>query len=236
MIAVILSAGIGSRLKPMTAYYPKSLLNINDKTILENMIFKLLHEGIIRILVVVGYKQDVMLKFIEKMNEKYSSSITAIYNPLYNQTNTSYSLFLALNQIDEDDVIIINGDLIFEQALLKKTVHHSNTVLVIENSKFDQESMKIKFLNESSLDIGKSISLTETKGEFIGLSLIKVKDLKLFKSILNGIISDNPKEYYDIAFKALSKLSKIDVTITDGLKWVEIDYPEDLKKAKQLFK
>ncbi|WP_179154573.1 sugar phosphate nucleotidyltransferase, partial [Brachyspira hyodysenteriae] len=112
MKAIILAAGKGTRLLPMTLIKPKPLLEVNGKTLFENMIEFLHLSGINDITVVTGYKHEAFDKYVEKLNLK------KVVNENYDATNSSSSLKLVLDEIN-DDTLIINGDLYIKNDFVK---------------------------------------------------------------------------------------------------------------------
>ena len=95
MIGVILAAGMGTRLMPLTKEIPKALLEINETTLLERMIGNCIDAGISRFMVVVGYNRDKVIDLCPKLAEKYGIEIECIENERYEVTNTSVSTYLA---------------------------------------------------------------------------------------------------------------------------------------------
>lgn len=235
MKAVILAAGIGSRLRPLTEDIPKCLVKINKKTILEQIIENCTNLSINKFVVVVGHGETFV---VEKINDLRSTDVIfeLIRNKNYLTTNTSASLNLGLRNLDED-VIIINGDNVFDQDILKKLIKTDDTAIVIDNVKqLLKESFKVR-INEVDGRIGsmgKNIPVDISNGEFIGISLIKRKDLDIFKKILQKIVSENEQQYYDFAFQEFTNIKPINFVYTDHLKWTEVDDFEDLEYAKKI--
>jgi choline kinase len=116
MKAIILSAGIGSRLKPETQNLPKSLLRVNDKTILDIELDNLTSSGIKDIIIVSGHKHDILEQYA---TEKYPDlNIVFIRNRKFKTTNYIYSIWLTRELIN-DDIMILHGDMVFEGGLLE---------------------------------------------------------------------------------------------------------------------
>ena len=102
MIGVILSAGMGTRLMPLTKEIPKPLLEVNGMTLLERMIKNLMNEGIKEYIVIAGYHKKKVIKLAAKLEEKYSISIKILENKEYDVTNTSVSTYIASKYIEEN--------------------------------------------------------------------------------------------------------------------------------------
>ncbi len=108
--------------------------------------------------------------------------------------------------------------------------------MIIDNhKKLNQESFKIMIEDSVIKDMGKEISIESSSGEFIGISKVASGDVELFTEILSRLTSEDPQQYYDIAYVELSRKSKVDYVYTNGLKWTEIDDINDFNHAKSTF-
>ena len=249
MIGVILSAGMGTRLMPLTKEIPKPLLEVNGMTLLERMMKNLMNEGIKEFIVIVGYHKEKVEELAPKLEEKYSISIKIIENEKYDVTNTSVSTYLASKYIEEnqaDDFILINGDNVVDPEIITRIAERENTSLIVDNYKqLNEESFKLIIENETFnedktiasgniKEIGKGIDIPSSTGEFIGVSKVATKDLSKFNEILEELMDEDKQNYYDFAYKPLSKISSIDFVLTNGLKWTEIDDHNDWEQAQKL--
>ena len=236
IIAIILAAGTGTRLRPLTENIPKALLKINDITLLERFVKMFVDEDIDKFIFVVGHFQEKVKEFSKTLSKKYGVEIENILNKNYDTTNTSCSTYLASKNI-KDDFILVNGDNILDAKIIKDIVNSNNSSMVIDNYKeLDEESFKIKIKNNVIEDIGKELSIDESSGEFIGVSKVIKEDLDEFNKILHDLIKDDPQNYYDLAFEDLSKKSRLEFILTNGLKWTEIDDHDDWNYAQKLVK
>lgn len=248
MIGVILAAGMGTRLMPLTKEIPKALLRINETTLLERMIRNCINAGISKFIVVVGYNKDKVIDFCPKIAEKYNIEIETLTNEDYEVTNTSVSTYIAGRFIGQnsEDFILINGDNVVDPKIIERLASSKNTGMVIDNFKdLNEESFKLIIedmtLNEDGSiangkieSIGKELDIPSSSGEFIGISKVIAADIADFNNILEELISQNPQNYYDFAFKDLSRIKTIDYILTNGLKWTEIDDMNDWQNAKEL--
>lgn len=249
MIGVILSAGMGTRLMPLTKDRPKPLLEINDMTLLERMIKNLMNEDIKEFILIVGYNKEKVFEIAPVLEEKYDISINVIENEKYDVTNTSVSTYLASKYIEEnqkDDFILINGDNVVDPEIITRIAERENTSLVVDNFKdLNEESFKIiiedetfnedkTIANGTIKEIGKGIDIPSSTGEFIGVSKVSSKDISKFNEILEDLMEEDKQNYYDFAYKPLSKITPIDFVLTNGLKWTEIDDHNDWEQAHKL--
>lgn len=249
MIGVILSAGMGTRLMPLTKEIPKPLLEVNGMTLLERMMKNLMNEDIKEFIVIVGYNKEKVIDLAPKLEEKYSINIKILENEKYDVTNTSVSTYIASKYIEEnqaDDFILINGDNVVDPEIITRIAERENTSLIVDNFKdLNEESFKLIIENETFnedksiangtiAEIGKGIDIPSSTGEFIGVSKVSKNDLPKFNEILEDLMEDDKQNYYDFAYKTLSKISPIDYVLTNGLKWTEIDDHNDWNQAQKL--
>lgn len=234
MIAVILAAGTGTRLMPLTKDVPKPLLEIGDMSLLERMMIICIAHGVDEFVIVVGHKKQKVLDKVDYLSNKYDVKINTVENKEYSQTNTSCSVSLATKNLD-DDVMIINGDNVVDEHIISGLLKIGKTALVIDNHKeLNEESFKLRIEDEKIMEIGKGINISTASGEFIGISKVARDDLNSFNSILEALIAEDVQNYYDLAYKDLSQESRIDYFYTNGLKWTEIDDKNDWEYAHTL--
>lgn len=249
MIGVILAAGMGTRLMPLTKDMPKALLKINNVTLLERMIKNCIQADINKFIVIVGYNGEKVEKLSKSLEDKYNIKIKTIRNEKYDITNTSVSTYLASTYIEKedlDDFILVNGDNVVDPLIIKRIVETDNTSMIIDNYKqLNEESFKLIIDNESFNDdktisngvinsIGKELNIPKSSGEFIGLSKLIKSDINDFNKFLKESINEDPQNYYDFSFKDLSEVKTIDFVLTNGLKWSEIDDHNDWEYAQKL--
>lgn len=111
MQAIILAAGMGTRLKEITQEKPKCMVKIKNRTIIERQLEQLDTLGLSRIIIVDGYLKDVLEPYAKSLNIK--TPIIFIENKIYNSTNNIYSLYLAIDYLKEDGTILLESDLVF---------------------------------------------------------------------------------------------------------------------------
>ena len=234
MKAVILAAGIASRLRPLTNHCPKCLLKVGNKTILEHTLDNILANGLQEIVIVTGYLELQIRDFISVRYPRLS--VTYIYNEKYSTTNNIYSLWLAKEWVLGDEMLLMDSDIIFDQAILTRLLGsgHDNC-LALKRHAVKEEEIKIKAgIDGRVTGIGKEILLEEAIGESIGIEKFGKDTLyKLFEIIDHKIITGKKvNQFYEAAFQELadqgSAIYSVDVT---DLKCMEIDTAEDLEEA-----
>lgn len=233
MKAIILAAGLGTRLKDLTKDLPKCLIKLNNKTLLENQIKILKKEGVKDILVVIGNEGACWNKENQESVKKITNNI--IKNYKNTKTNNSYSLRLALEKIEEDDLLIIDGDLIILPSLLKKVINTKKS-LIISKKSYKKNDLRNKIIiNENGriLEMGKHITKEKLSlPYFIYGALIRIekRDFNILKKIINK------EKYYnlDLSFFINELCKNINLyKITDN-RWVNINTKEELHEAKNL--
>jgi len=144
MKAVILTAGIGSRIKPLTDNCPKSLLKVGDNTILEMMISNIQDCGINEIIFVVGYLKEQIEDYVKT---KFPDlNVSFVTNDKYAETNTGYSLMLVKDFIQDSGFIKFDADVVFDKKILKKLIEckHESCLCIDKNINIDAEEIKDK--------------------------------------------------------------------------------------------
>jgi len=237
MIAIILAAGMGKRLRPLADDKPKCLIDLNNKdSILSLMLKKLLaFKEIEKIRIVGGYKFDVLKSYIEKNfpNER----IEVIKNESYDRENY-YSLFTGIKDLQQNDVIIINSDVVAKKEIIDRLINSEDTSLTIDNREdLDEEDMKVMLKDGIIVKIGKQLDPNESHGEYIGVAKIKKEHVSLLKESLVFMINNSIEDWYERAFQIMmEKGCKFIPVNTDGLPWTEIDTFDDLEHARRLIR
>ena len=191
MKAIILSAGQGKRLLPMTAHLPKCLLEVYGKSILEWQIDTLLACGIERITVVIGYQAAQVEKVLQEKYQK--AGIQTLLNADFATTDNLVSCWLARGEMQED-FLLLNGDTLFEPAILRQLLEQASapvTVTVNQKNGYDSDDMKVSLAGERLLRIGKDIPAEHTHGESIGLLLFRGAGPKMFTDGLERAVADS---------------------------------------------
>jgi len=163
MKAVILNAGEGKRLRPLTTLKPKCLLRLNTITILEHQLNNLIECGIEKVIIVVGYLAN---QIFEAMNNKnFPIEIEFIQNPIYFKTNTIYSLWLARKHI-KDDFVYLNGDVVFDEKILERLLKSSyKACIAVDKRQVGREEVKVHLVSNLVKRIGKNIEASKAHGE-----------------------------------------------------------------------
>lgn len=237
--AVLLAAGVGSRIRPLTDNSPKSLLDVAGKSILYRMLENVQAVGITDVIVITGYLEDQLKTFI---TENFPSlQVTFKRNDKFELTNTGYSLLLTREFVEGSDFVKFDADVVFEKAILEKLLQSEVSALCIDRN-INLEAEEVKVITDENgkvLEVGKKLDPNRANGESIGIEKITAAAGKVLFSELESLLSDekNWQEYYDDSYTTLVNkgvpFEAVDIT---GLKWVEIDTHEDYARAQEIFK
>src|SRR5262245_30760672 len=237
MKAVILSAGQGSRLLPLTAERPKCLLPIGPKSLIEWQIDLLSRCGVGEIAVVVGFRAALVEAALARLIRP-GLRIRTLLNPFYNVADNLGSCWLARQEM-AGDFLLLNGDTLFEAAVLQRLLRNPPapiTVTIDRKSAYDADDMKVHLDGTRLLEIGKTLPPAKTDGESIGLLSFRGEGPQLFVEATDRAlrISEGLKSFYLKVIDQLAKSHRVETATIEGLAWGEVDYPADLQRAEQL--
>lgn len=234
MIAVILAAGKGSRLKGHTTEKPKSLLPLNDKvTLLDYNINMLNSLGVSKILIVTGFQSEK----IEQHVSKYSN-ITCVYNPFWNQCNVLGSLYMAIPYIDADFLFLHADTLVGPEAWKTLKAHGGDIVMPYKRKVCGEEEMKVILSKEGRLvEINKTMNAADAEGEFLGIAKFSVSILSGFKKISAALFKTGKLDFYMEAAVQEGINGGMDIRAFEigDSPFIEVDFEEDYMTARRIF-
>ncbi|HVI91683.1 MAG TPA: phosphocholine cytidylyltransferase family protein [Dongiaceae bacterium] len=234
MKAIILSAGQGSRLLPLTEGRPKCLLPLGEKTLIEWQIWALTQGGIDDIAVVVGYHAPDVAALLKKL-EGPKLKIRTVFNPFFKLADNLASCWLARHEMNQD-FVILNGDTVIEPAIFKQLLASPAapiTVTIDKKDGYDSDDMKVHLKGSRLLDIGKTLAPDRTDGESIGMLLFRGQGPKLFTDTLERIMHtpEGLKWWYLRAIGQIAEHHEVETCNIEGLNWGEVDFPADLESV-----
>ncbi len=233
MKAVILSAGLGTRIRPLTNKIPKCLIEIGGKTLIKRQVDALKICGIKDIFVVVGGSGEC---WREENYEKIKSvNVNTITNPHNLKTKNTFSLRLAIKSMRADDILVIDGDLLFSKNLIRDVVK-SKKNLILSKESYVKNDPRNKIIIDNSgkvTEMGKDISKEKLiLPYFVYGALIKIKkdDFYTFKAVVEDEVYE--KSALDKVINVLCE--RLDLyKITDN-RWVNINNMGELKEAEEM--
>ncbi|MDP8210143.1 MAG: NTP transferase domain-containing protein, partial [Candidatus Stygibacter australis] len=222
------------RLDLISGGLPKPMLNITGKSIIHSQIESCQQYGVEQFVIVIGYYQAEMKAHILEILTP--EQVEFVVNPDYATTNTLYSLYLARKYLDQD-TLYFNGDVLFEGILLRKLLSYHGSSILVEMKTCGDEEVKVA-INEASYvtAIGKELCLDECVGEFIGIACFR-KDVlvKLIKYLEMGIKAAQHNNYFEHAVNQFCDGIDLLAISTGDACCIEIDFPSDIVRAKELF-
>ena len=237
MKAIILAAGIASRLRPLTNDRPKCLLEIGDKCLLQRAFDRLISNGINQFVIVTGYLHTLIEDFLS--SHYPNISITFIHNDRYDSTNNIYSLWLAQPAAEGEEIILLDSDILFDPAIVTRLLTSSHPdILALNNHPLGEEEMKVITDELCRVkEISKTCSIKQAAGESIGIERMSPTYTKaLYRELEQMILNEGLDNiFYERAFERLIPQGHtFYIEDTTDLFSTELDTIEDFNTAKQL--
>ena len=234
--ALLLAAGIGSRLYPLTQNEPKCLTIVNAMSILERLISSLNQHGFKRLVVVTGYLENHIRDFLG--NQVGDIAIYYIFSPLYKTTNNIYSLWMAREVINEP-FLLLESDLVFDESLLDTMLYPDRIAVAKMQPWMNGTCVTINKSQQVKVFLaGNADSFGEITYKTVNIYSISLTSWHRIVKNLDRHISDGKvNDYYETVFAEMIADGSLSFEIVsfDGKPWYEIDTIEDLAKAEELF-
>lgn len=245
MQAIILAAGMGRRLGEYTRDNTKCMLPVNGERLIDRVLGQLSQLGLSRVVIVVGYKGQNLIDYI---GHRYDDRLNIEYvnNPVYDKTNNIYSLSLAKDKLQEDDTLLIESDLIFDDSLFRMILDnpYPNLALVDKYEtwmdgtmvRIDEDNNIVNFIPKKAFkykDVDsyyKTVNIYKFSREFSQNKYVP------FLDAYSKALGNN--EYYEQVLRVITLIDNAELKalpITNGAKWYEIDDVQDLDIAETLF-
>ncbi|NPA76678.1 MAG: phosphocholine cytidylyltransferase family protein [Candidatus Diapherotrites archaeon] len=245
-VAIILAAGLGSRLREYTKNMPKALLPLDSSvTIFDLQVKSLLSQGVVgseeNIFVVAGWHADVLREHIAHKGYR----VELLENPHYSNRNNSYSLYYALSQISEavgnvGSVFLVNGDFVgwFAHYASCDRCPMGFCVVVDDVKRLGDEEMKVAVDERGQVAVfSKRIDPSVAVGEYIGVAKFPFKSVwndGLWKSFEQSVgFSGWYEDFFNQGIS--SGAFEIFPVYVGGLPWVEVDFPDDYARARRIY-
>lgn len=236
MIAVILAAGMASRLRPLTDDRPKCLLRVGSKCILQRTVDSLVAAGIRQIVVVTGYRGGMIRLFLE--GNYPDIDFHFIENADFKTTNNIYSLWLTKPYVAGREFMLLDSDILFDGRIVERVLAAPYTTLALNSHKLGEEEIKVITDEDGKVsEISKTCSIDKAIGESIGIEKICADYSEALFSELDRMIEGEHLVdiFYERAFERLIPQGhKFSVVDTSDLFSIELDTVEDFNQASQL--
>ncbi|MHB9878823.1 phosphocholine cytidylyltransferase family protein [Pacificimonas sp. ICDLI1SI03] len=241
--AIILSAGQGSRLLPLTEDRPKCLIDFNGRTLLSWQLDMLIANGMKEIFVVTGFRADMIDAELTARTDPANVRIQTIFNPFYNVADNLGSVWLAREYMDRG-FLLLNGDTLVSRELIALVLAAPSApirvTVDIKKQGYDSDDMRVELDGERLLDIGKRLPVERSHAESIGLLRFQDDGAKRFRDKVEEMMATDEglRNWYlrVIHYLALDPKSPVFVTPIVGHEWGEVDFPRDVESGRSLTK
>lgn len=244
MQAIFLAAGMGRRLKELTSNATKCMVEVNGQTMIERSLHNLeLLKCVDKIIFVIGYEGDKLREYVDSLG--IDIPIEYIRNDIYDKTNNIYSLYLAKDKLMEDDTLLLESDLVYEEAVIRKLVENPYPSLVLVDKfeswmdgtciKIDDDNNIISFLDKKRFDFSETGEYYKTVNLYKFSKEFSIKHYVPFLEAYCKALGHN--EYYEQVLKVITFLDNPEIKACklNGEKWYEIDDVQDLDIAETIF-
>ncbi|WP_240466245.1 NTP transferase domain-containing protein [Arhodomonas sp. KWT] len=235
--ALLLSAGQGRRLLPLTEDRPKCSLSFHGRSVLEWQIDTLLEAGVDGVTVVTGYGAELVEALLER---RYGNAgVQTVFNPFYRVSDNLASCWIAREAI-RGELLLINGDTLFEGDIVRDVLAAPPapvTLTVDFKDAYDDDDMKVSLHGDGRLRrVGKRLDPSEVDGESIGMTRFQGDGAALFREAVENAMRDPDalRLWYLSIIDAMADQGHVRAFPIAGRQWAELDFPEDLEPVSEV--
>lgn len=240
MLGIVLAAGGGTRLRPLTDALPKTLLPVEgDRTIFELAVVNLREVGITDVVVVTGHAAKLIEDCGAVLEQRYGVTLHLVFNERYADWNNAYSLWLARAAFHEA-ALLVNGDTVHPVDVQRRLLEARGQAPVLlaldDHKRLGEEEMKVRLAADGSLTrINKALDPDAVDGEYIGVSLIEPDAAEPLAQALEATFQRDPGLYYEDGYQELvDRGGQVRTAGIGDVRWVEVDNHDDLARARQI--
>ena len=238
MKVIILGAGQGRRLLPLTESVPKALLDIGGRTLVGRQIDAFAACGFKEFVVITGYGSALMESELEEISKADGVNIKVVFNPFFSVADNLASCWMARHEMD-GDFIQVNGDNVFQADLVQTILDNCDrdvTVAINRKPEYDSDDMKVMMDGDRLTEVGKRLPLEAVDAEAIGIYVFKGEGGAKYRQVLENSMRDGTgiKQWFPAAVALLAKLTEVGVADVGDIEWSEVDFPVDLQTARQM--
>lgn len=234
--ALLLAAGTGSRLFPLTKNAPKCLTLVNGKSILERLVKNLKKLGFKRLVIVTGHKKECIMEFLGSKSK--GLTIEYVYSPLYQTTNNIYSLWMARNVIKEP-FVLFESDLVLKTSLLNEMVFPDRMAVAKMQPWLNGTTVSINKMNQvTQFQKGTADTYSDIRYKTVNIYSFSLPSWQVVVKKLNQYISEGRANcFYETVLSEMvdNKILTFEPVSFDHKPWYEIDTIYDLAEAEKLF-
>ena len=239
MKALIIGAGQGKRLLPLTETTPKALLNIGGKSLVHWQIEGFVEGGVREFVFLSGFNTAFVEDSLAALAPQYPEcSFRTSFNPFYAVADNLATCWMARGEMT-GDFVLVNGDTLFSPPVFRKLLDSPPapiTLAVDHKPHYDEDDMKVQLDGTRLLDIGKKLPLDRVQAESIGMLYFRGDGPRHFVATLEAAMRDQAaiRQWYLSIIAKLAQEIDVQTASVSGLGWCEVDYPLDLERARQM--
>ena len=236
---MVLAAGAGRRLQPLTDDLPKTLLPVDgERTILDIALANLKAAGLDEIVVVTGFAAHRIDERKEDLERSHGVRLELVFNDKAEEWNNAYSLWIAREAL-ADGVILVNGDTVHPASVEESVLaaRGPDIVLAADTEKtLGEEEMKLHLTDDGFMDrINKALDPATAQGEYIGVTLIEPQAAGALADALEATWKRDPDLYYEDGYQEfVDRGGRIGIAPIGAVDWVEVDDHADLARAREV--
>lgn len=238
MKAIVLSAGQGSRLLPLTASRPKCLVEFSGRSLLEWQLEALYCGGVRDVVVVTGFAADQVEAMLATRTPP-GLRVRTLYNPFYKVADNLATCWLARHELQTGG-LILNGDTLVEPAIVRRLLEAPAAPIVVTVDRkphYDADDMKVRTDGARLTAIGKTLAADSVDAESIGFLRFSREGAARFVEQIERVMrtAEGVKLWYLSAINALAEAGvAIEVASIEGLQWGEVDFHPDVARARAM--
>jgi len=237
--ALIIGAGQGRRLLPLTEEEPKALLNIGGRSLLEWQVSSLVDCNVDEIVFLAGFNLPAVESNLEILGRRWPKTrFRAVYNPFYAVADNLATCWMARHEM-VGDFLLLNSDTLFSLPVLQTLLASRPapiSLAVDHKERYDDDDMKVQLEGSRLLDIGKKLPPERVQGESIGMLFFRGEGPRRFVAALEAAMLEPAaiRQWYLSVIAALAPQVEVQAVTISGHPWCEVDYPVDVQTAKRM--
>ena len=236
--AILLSAGRGGRLLPLTAERPKCLIELSGRSLIGWQVEMLARGGVRRIDVVTGFATDMVEEHLAAIDDPRVEIVTH-FNPFFQVADNLGSCWIVRERMLAGDFLLLNGDtLVAEEIVARVQADDSWPIAVTVDVKeaYDSDDMKVQREGARLVHIGKTLTADESNAESIGFLAFRGEGRALFHEAVRQAMRtpEGVNHWYLKVIDTLAATGKVGTVSIEGLGWAEVDYLTDIEQAERL--
>lgn len=233
MKALIMAAGRGTRISRYLDGQPKCTVSVGGEALIHRTVRKLKEYGVTDIALVIGYQGQVIREVLADQD------VTFVENPFFDVTNSIASAWFARDFIQDDDMLVMNGDVFMEDSLLRQIISttYSAPLMYADESRKEEADYKFYYEDGKLILYGKELTGDQITGEYVGIACINCGFLPTFRQQLDHMIQTQQHGvWWENVLYSLCDHIDIHVQDVAGKFWAEVDYIEDYERIMAFVK